>query len=111
VRSPQACSGGAIGRQKRACCIDPGQPSDDVPADQDQGAHRRTVPGLTHDGPWGMRQMTHEAMLVEATIGTRNGYGEVTIGAALGVAPAVRLTFAGRHAPSITFEYVEPGML
>jgi hypothetical protein len=55
--------------------------------------------------------MTHEAMLVEATIGTRNGYGEVTIGAALGVAPAVRLTFAGRHAPSVTFEYVEPRML
>jgi hypothetical protein len=52
--------------------------------------------------------MTHETMLVEETIGTQNGHGGVTVGVALGVAPAVWLTFTGRHAPSVTFEYVDP---
>ena len=52
--------------------------------------------------------MTYETMLVEETLDTQNGHGEVTVGVALGVAPAVRLTFTGRHAPSVTFEYPEP---
>jgi hypothetical protein len=48
--------------------------------------------------------MTYETMLVEEPLDTQNGHGEVTVG----VAPAVRLTFTGRHAPSVTFEYAEP---
>jgi hypothetical protein len=66
------------------------------------------MPGLTHDEPWWHAAMTHETMLVEETLDTQNGHGEVTVGVALGVAPAVRLTFTGRHAPSVTFEYAEP---
>jgi hypothetical protein len=52
--------------------------------------------------------MTHEAMLIEETIGTQNGHGQVTVSVALGVGPAVRLAFAGRHAPSVAFEYADP---
>jgi len=79
-----------------------------MPADLDQGAHRCMVPGLTHDEPWRRAAMTYETMLVEETLDTQNGHGEVTVGVALGVAPAIRLTFTGRHAPSVTFEYAEP---
>ena len=66
------------------------------------------VPELTYDEPWQLAPMTHETILVKETIGTQNGHGGVTVGVALGVAPAVRLTFTGRHAPSVTFEYAEP---
>lgn len=50
----------------------------------------------------------NETPLIEETVATHRGHGNVTVSVELGGDGAIQIAFQGREAPTVTYEYAEP---